>query len=405
MKRERLARNLVILDGVVKCRIKRRNKFHEWTSPLQGEHAYSVSKDGLKSPRPAVLKWLGRCEKAIAEERWEALNETRIRGGTPTVQEIMAAYVKQCELKRATTGSPVVSSMTASVASFRRLCAEAGVSQSDRISKLTTETIEAWMKSRSEKYPKGFEREHAIYVLNSMLRQAKSLFARWILIRYSKAGMEIPECVRQWPNYNDVWQPRYVDPPAELKRKTIDKAEELRAARPRAWVLYWIMVNFGCRTGDAMRLTWGNFVMIKGETGERRYLVYKPNKTRASKGNTVTIPVSDSVWTELQLTRPRGSDADDSFIVQATKFVDSRRRHTVVDLNNWMREIGWDAKTYNKASYELRKLITSAVRNTYGVQLASDWCGSSVAMVQQYYAATYVERMPVIDASAVIRGT
>jgi integrase len=404
MTREKLGRNLVILNGVVKCRIKRKSKFHEWTSPYQGEHAYITGKDGIKKPRPVLIKWLGECEKGIAEERWEALRSTHIRGGTPTVQEVITAYVKECEARMATTGSPVRTTITGSLNCLKRICKGAGVALSDSTAKLTPDVIDKWMRDTTGKIPVGPDRDHAVYVANSTLRQAKGVFARWLLEKYRKAGIEIPSFVLQWPSYGGVWTPKYKDPKADLKRRTIDEAEKLRAEKPKVWVLYWLIVNFGCRPGDALRLKWENFVKLPGQAGERRYLIYQPHKTKAKKGHDVTIPVPDAVWKELTTTRPRGDEPDSTQITQPHDTLRGRMG-TLEELNRWMRSIGWDRETYKKAAYELRKLFTSAVRNTYGVQLASDWCGSSVQMVQQYYAATYIDTMPEIDASAVIRGT
>lgn len=401
--REKIGRNLVVLNGVVKCRIKRRGKFHEWVAPYQGEHAYSCGKDGVKKAKPALVKWLKECERAIAEDRWQAIRSTHIRGGTPTIQEIFDAYRKEAEARQATTGSPSTRTITQCCGSLKRIVEASGLSVNDRVDKLTPEVIERWMIGRTSLQPKGEARDHAVYVCASILSQARCLFAKWLVVKYTKNGMSIPECVMQWPRYDAVWVPKYKDPPEDLKRRTIDAGEELRREMPHAWVLYWLIINFGCRPGDALRLTWGNFKMKPGAGGERMYLEYAPHKTKASRGNTVNIPVPAAVWQRLVEARPRGEEPDDSLIVQP----DGQRKGragTLAALNAWMRGIGWSRENYKKGAYELRKLFTSAVRNTYGVQLASDWCGSSVKMVQQYYAATYIERMPEIDAGAVIRG-
>jgi integrase len=405
MTREKLGRNLMIMNGVVKCRIKRKSKFHEWTSPYQGEHAYSVGKDGTKKARPVLLKWLGECETAIAEERWEQIRATHIRGGTPTVAEILTVYKRECEARQATSGTPVTTSITAGKNCLKRVCKGCGVALTDRLDKLTPETVDKWVRESTGNLPKGETRDRAVYVMNSVLTQARCVFAHWLIERYRKAGIELPECVTRWPRYGDVWTPKYRDPPAALKRKTMEAAETLRREQPKVWTLFWLIVNFGCRPGDALRLKWSNFKTLPGESGERRYLVYEPNKTRRKNGAVVTIPVTDKVWTALT----EGHEEQISCFGPDQQIVEtydgkSGREGTLRALNQWMRETGWDRGTYSKAAYELRKLFTSAVRNTYGVQLASDWCGSSAAMVQQYYAATYVDKMPEIDATAIIRG-
>lgn len=76
MKRVRIARNLILADGVVKCRIKRQNKFMEWTSPYQGDRAYSM-RAGVMVPKPALLKWLANVETALAEAMGSAYIHSR----------------------------------------------------------------------------------------------------------------------------------------------------------------------------------------------------------------------------------------------------------------------------------------------------------------------------------------
>lgn len=401
--RTKLARNLVVQDGIVKCRIKRQGKYVERTAPYQGDHAYSVGKDGALKPRAALIKWLAEIETAISEERFSALRATRMRGGTPTFSELLAVYRRECEIRRDTTGRPVTSSIASQAGCLRRMIEGLGLSLSDRIDKLTPNAVDRWVAGKTSLAPKGELRDKALYSVRSEILQARCVFSAWLMAKYKAAGMEVDDDFqKRIPIPVCAWTPVYRDPPDALKRATVEGAESLKIEKPAVWSLYWLILSFGCRPSDAMRLRWGDFREIEGDGGSRLYLVYTPHKTRTSSRRSVTIPVADSVWRELTAVCPRG-DADEMIVKAYDKAKGRRSAH--LELNAWMRSIGWSGEAgYRKAAYELRKLFTSAVRNTYGVQAASDFCGSSVTMVQKYYAATYITRMPTPDTAAIIRG-
>ena len=78
------------------------------------------------------------------------------------------------------------------------------------------------------------------------------------------------------------------------------------------------------------------------------------------------------------------------------------REQVLEDLNAWMRSIGWARSKYHHGAYVLRKLFTSAVLTEHGEQIASDMCGSSVAMVRRSYGAFFHERLPTVDVASVI---
>lgn len=397
--RTKLSRNLVIQNGIVKCRIKSHGRYIERTSPFQDRHAY-ISDDGKLTPKPALLKWLADIEKAIANQRFDLLRAVRMRGGIPTVAEIIEVYKKECERRRLSLGTPSKSTETNQLNYLKMIVHQSGLSLSIPIDRLTCEMIDAWVKMRVLKCKDGARKDHALYVADRIICQAHCLFSRWMIECYKRREMEIPECVHHWPKLNGTWKPSYKDPPGELKRKTIAAAETLRVENPKVWVLYWLILNFGLRPGDALRLRWEHFRLIEGDATKRTYLVFTPHKTsRISR--IVTIPVDQSVWKRLIDIRPEDDDKSRR-IVQA---FGKGQASTLSALNKWLRSIGWTRESgYVKASYELRKLFTSAVRNAHGVQLASDFSGSSVRTIERYYCATYTERMPTVSTVGIIMG-
>lgn len=404
MKRERLARNLVIADGVVKCRIKRAGKFCEWTAPYQGRSAYSEAADGSKKLKTELLKWLADCEKAIAEKRWEAIRSTHIRGGSATIGSIIAAYQKAAEHRRAVSGTPTEHSVRLAVGRLRQISSAMGFTDADPLESMTHEKVDRWVESRVREYTTPDRpREKAVATAAALLNSARGVFARWACEEYRRNNIALPECVKDWPRPAVTWKPQYRDPPRSLKMETMRRAAELKRSNPKVWILFHVLISFGCRPGDALRLTTDNFQMLQGaDKTERRYLVYRPNKTSNKNAKQVIQPVSDRVWNELEQVRKQvGGDED--FIVPTMK--GHRGRATALEaLNAWLRDVGWSADTYRQGAYNLRGLFTSAVLNTFGEQVASDYSGSSLPMIRRHYGALYVDRLPEIDAVKVITG-
>jgi integrase len=402
MKRVRIARNLILADGMVKCRIKRKNKFMEWTSPYQGDRAYSM-RAGVMVPKPALLKWLANVETALAEKRWEALTSTHIRRGTVSISKLIDVYEAAAARRRAVAGTPTERSTRLVVQRVRQIARAAGVAENETIDKLTPETIDKWIAKRVlDQTTPDRPREKALAVAADLLNSARGIFARWALEEYRRQGIEIPDCVLRWPRPATAWRPQWHDPPRELKLRTLEAAKELRRDQPRVWVLFHVLLSFGCRPNDALKLRLSDFQMMPGANGMRRCLVYRPNKTQNRNAKTVTIPVPDRVWNELTIARA-AADWKDELVVPSIPGHRGRQQ-VQEDLNKWMRSIGWTREHFYAGAYNLRKLFTSAVLVAAGEQAASDYCGSSIAMVRRHYGAFYTERLPEIDAAAIMQG-
>lgn len=402
MKRERLGRNLVIANGVVKCLIKRAGRFHEWTSPLQGISAYSTDKDGEKTPKAALVRWLAQCEKSITDKRWEAIKETHIRRGSVTIGGLIAAYEAAAERRRMVSEVPQESSVRLSLSRLRMIVKGCGLTESDGLSKLTPAAIDQWIEKRVAKFTTAKRpKEKALATAVQLLNSARAVLSYWALEDYRRTGVEIPECVLQWPHPAVTWKQQYKDPPRDLKLNTLKKAELLRKDNVMVWVLFHVLISFGCRPGDALRLTWDNFKMLPGPEGKlRRCLVYRPHKTSNKNNKLVVQPVPDRVWDELEAAVKQCKE-DSDYVVPTVR--GNRGRATILeDLNKWLRGIGWTKDKYHSGAYNLRGLFTSAVLNAFGEQVASDFCGSSVAMVRKHYGALYTDKLPEIDTAKVI---
>ena len=404
MRSERLGRNLILREGVVKCFIKRQKKIYEWTAPCQGGAAFSVV-DGHKKPTKRLLSWLAEIETALDEKRFEALKQTHIRQHGTTIGGIIESYTKAAVARRTVCGSPTERSARLCVSRLRMIAEDCKLADGDQLDKLTPEAIDGWVDRRVRRWTtQARPREKVVAVARDLLTSARGVFSRWALDAYRREGIEIPECIGQWPQLASTWRPQWQDPPTELKAKTLAKSEKLRKADPATWVLFHVLISFGCRPVDALELTAANFCMLPAKDGKtRRCLSYTPSKTRNANGKRVVIPVPDRVWDALEAARRDCKCDADGFIVPTVP--GTRGRATVLEnLNKWMRGIGWKRPFFYQGAYVLRKLFTSAVLTEHGEQIASDFCGSSVSMVRRSYGAFFHERLPEVDVTAVISG-
>jgi integrase len=287
---------------------------------------------------------------------------------------------------------------------LRHIARRCGLAESDSLTKLTPDAIDAWLARRvKEQTTLERPREKALAVASDILNGARGVFARWAMDEYRRQGIEIPDCVLRWPRPATSYRPQWQDPPLELKLATIRRAEELKKEQPKVWILFQVLLSFGCRPNDALNLRLGDFKFLPGADGKpRRCLVYRPNKTRDRNGKLVTVPVPERVWSELAAVRKRLKTGDDLLVPSVPGH--RGRQQVQEDLNKWLRSIGWTREHFYQGAYNLRKLFTSAVLVSAGEQAASDFCGSSIAMVRRHYGAFYTERLPEIDTAAVITG-
>ena len=403
IKRKRIARNLVLVGDLVKCRIKRGRKYHEWTAPVQGKLAYSTAADGTLKPTAKLTRWLAEIEAAVDDRRFDALRQTHIRRRGLTIGELLAAYRDAAEARRTSFGVPAERSQRLVESRLLLVARGCGLGERDLVEQLTPDAIAQWVERRvAKRAAAGTPRERALATAVATLRSARDICSRWAMDYYRRSGIDVPPCILEWPHFKSKHSPQWEDPPKALKDRLLAEARKLRADNPAVWVLYHVLISFGCRPVDALALRMEDFEMLPGADGsKRRCLVYTPRKTRNSSGRRVVVPVADRVWQELAEGRKAAGCGPGGLLVPSVP--GHRGREQVLeDLNAWMRSIGWKQEDYHYAAYNLRKLFTSAVLTEHGEQIASDLCGSSVAMVRRSYGAFFHERLPTVDVSSVI---
>lgn len=190
----------------------------------------------------------------------------------------------------------------------------------------------------------------------SYLNQFQQLFARWVRPYYEDRGWKVPA----FPSLGGrPKSQRYVRPSREQLAKVKVWYESLD--HDSVWFCATMMLEFGMRNSDVLRLNRGNFVEKDGAV----YLNYTPHKTENSSGRIVRWPVHSAIW---ELIRERDFVYDKS---------------TFRELNRQLRGLGFKG---SKGAYELRKICVDHVYQRYGAEMATSISGDDIKTIIRYYA-------------------
>ena len=302
---------------------------------------------------------------------------------TPTITKMVKVYVEAAAVERLKCGRPnegTVRNTLAGVRAFRR-----------------------WLNARRERLGhaySGFDEDFPLvsiikpqlihnYIADllgnkvkpvtamSYITQFQQLFARWVRPYYEDRGWKVPP----FPSFGKrPIAPRYSRPSKEQLRKvkmwyesiwdegrgTVFPSRRGFVSARELWFVATMMLEFGMRNGDIMRLTRENFVEYEGCI----YLNYMPHKTRHSSGRMVKWPVHRKIWDRL--TEERG---DLHLPALGEDVFDA--------LNRQMRGLGF---TGTKGAYELRKICVDHIYQEYGAEKASSISGDDIKTVTRYYA-------------------
>lgn len=188
------------------------------------------------------------------------------------------------------------------------------------------------------------------------MNQLRQLFARWVLPYYQDHGWKIPT----FPSLGGRPAiPRYNRPPKEQLEKVKKWYEGLETNE--LWFVTTMMLEFGMRNSDILRLKRENFIEWDG----RVYLNYVPNKTKYSSGRVVKWPVHPEIWKRIE-------NVDFNYDDEIFK-----------GLNKIMRGLGFKG---TKGAYELRKICIDHVYQKYGAEMATSISGDDIRTIIRYYA-------------------
>ena len=280
----------------------------------------------------------------------------------PTITKMVRLYVDAATVERLKCGRPsegTVQNTLAGVRAFRRWLNERrerlgyayiGFDEDfPLVSIITPKLIHAYL---ADMLKGGVKPVTAMSYLN----QFQQLFAKWVRPYYEDRGWKVP----QFPSLGGRPKPqRYRRPSKEQLAKVKRWYESL--APSGLWFIATMMLEFGMRNSDVLRLKRENFVEKDGKI----YLNYTPHKTENSSARIVKWPVHDSIWEQI---RDREYDYDDD---------------TFRELNRQMRGLGFGG---TKGAYELRKICVDHIYQKYGAEMATSISGDDIKTIIRYYA-------------------
>lgn len=208
--------------------------------------------------------------------------------------------------------------------------------------------------------------------------------ARWIHPYYEDREWEVPPfqlpvCRRK--------PARYIRPDRELLLRVRDWYETLLDRRDvRDWLAVTLMLEFGMRNGDVGRLRWADFrvrpAMPHEQVVPRVVLCYTPRKTSLSSGRSVSWPVHEKLWAQMNAARAASAEHRGThflgLVVPAAACVFKR-------LNRDLKSHHFFTGTH-KGIYELRKICIDHIYQQYRAEKASAISGDDIHTVTQYYA-------------------
>lgn len=198
----------------------------------------------------------------------------------------------------------------------------------------------------------------------SYVTQFRQLFAKWTLPYYEDHGWKVPK----FPELGGKPKtPRYIRPSAEQLMKVKKWYKALTAIQPNKysydlWFVATMMLEFGMRNGDILRINSTNFLEHAGQV----FLNYIPHKTEHSSGRVVKWPVHSDIWKRINNQLPDSIDME-----------------VFARLNKIMRSFGFNG---TKGAYELRKISIDHVYQKFGAEMAVSLSGDDIKTIIHYYA-------------------
>jgi len=270
----------------------------------------------------------------------------------PTIEEVMTRYKAVAKIERMKCGRPCEATVWNTVKGSRNVCRAARLSTDSPVSVLTRKCIDEALMSF---VARGIARISAW----TFVCQLRALFAKWTLPYYKDAGWTIPPL--ELPTFRAKPQ-RYTRPSAEMLERVRKWYLSLEG---EMWFAATMMLEFGVRNGDVLRLNGANFVERDG----RMFLSYTPHKTALTSGRTVLWPVHGEIWRKFdEMGGFRGFDLTDE---------------TFAEMNRQLRSLGF---TGSKGCYELRKICIDHIYQAFGAEMATSISGDDIKTIIRYYA-------------------
>jgi integrase len=343
---------------------------------IRGRHYQRSTDTTIQKNAEAAAKTL---IKAIKDERWDALSASRSRREFATLESIIAAYETAPERPAAADRN---------VYCFRLLLRRA--TGRENLTNLTAAALDAKLirdykaavlapfADPSAPVDKA-ELNRAKRSANSILRQARSLFAKKILSHYTDAGVHLPDLdpFLNEPPFTKVPKPDYQVPDDVLIQRTFRALHKLRTSghpeKLNRFKAVCLALGAGLRKSEMSPVSWDWFKTVNDHVVIRGEKICKNNKP-------LDLPFQSEVWTWLQSVKPADTQPTDPLLLVGCK---THIENIFRKISKWMRKLGW--KTQKKI-HELRAVIISRIAEEHGIIAARDFARHGDIAVTQPYA-------------------
>jgi integrase len=312
----------------------------------------------------------------VKGEKWSELRGIRARQGWASLPEVFSAY----------EAAATIRTKKRAVAAMGLLLRHAGKDEAGCVSQLGAHTVwqfqQAVMRAAGEN---EITRARALVSANSILRQARSIFAGHIMGAYEALTLPDLAGFMKAPKLKGA-QVQYAEPPRAVIEAIGRNYPALRAVDPGAYAAFLLGAFLGLRNNEVAAAEW-SWVEEDAEGTWWLALATRAHwKTKTSRGRNVEIP--PGVLAELRALRGvevDGVKADEGWLVPAPHATE-RGVRVFRRLNGWLRAQGLDAATFTKGFYELRKYFVNRAAWSGGTYRAARAAGNSPGVVERYYS-------------------
>jgi integrase len=302
---------------------------------------------------------------AVKSEHWDTVESLALRKSWPTVGEVCEVYEKHPDERQ-------LSTVKHNILALRKILKVAlhreEVDDLD-VAVLTAELVRKYKREAEvlhEDESDPLAEQQWKRSANSNLQQARSLFAKHVMVHYRDEGLKMPDMrgFMEEVRFRNVGKVDYNPPADELIDETFKRLDgELRLEDPAAYAAICLACGTGMRKKAISQARWSWFQQRDGRAYMRSDVLGKNKRV-------IDLPVIEEWWRRLQAIRAEqlsiANGDPDPFVLtghQTERTEDVFRR-----VSAWMRKLGWKTE---KTIHEFRAYVGSKVAMEFGIETAS----------------------------------
>jgi integrase len=323
--------------------------------------------------------------RAARAEKWDALEDTKVRQDYARIHQVIEVYSQIAPL---TIKERTVRNNVAMLGHVLEVATGSTAWRELSTSELSGRLVRQWKDRFSSLRLRGVPaaeleqaRRRCWLTGNSMLGQARSVFAKGVRRLYVDRGLRLPDGLEEFveePGFKRL-APDYRPASDALVSSTFDQVEALREADPNAFKAFWLAVGCGLRKGEITRARWEWFV----DRGGQRWLV---TEELGKDGRPIEVPVLANAWRRLA---PAATAAGPVLTGTKTEVSEAVFRR----IGSWMDDLGWESA---KKVHELRAWTGSKIAEQHGLEQASRFLRHKDLRTTQKFYTRYL-RLKGVD--------